>query len=285
MNERKNFNVTSMEFKESGAGSLVSEMPLIPFTREDTTFNENGGIRQLWQDYDQASVKQTPEDSKTKIISRIEKHLSDVNQRHLICVFGMNSDSIIEEALRELKHEMYKDLFILPRSRHLWDPCNTFAGTMINFLKSNSKKIEGLNDWRNSNEALRYCFEINSYYVMLEKLRQRENIDEGYVCSVMSNSSVEREEKCKELISFLKQQAYPRDIKFVWNIEVPVGGFEYAMLKSLSQLANENLIIIINNLGSKEIEAGVIGNRVGDSQTGHQVLQKFFWFEDIIQTD
>ena len=230
----------------------------------------------------QTNNQKTANDSKAKLIRSLERNLTDSNQKHLIGVFGMNSDATIANAMRALNNSMYGDFYELQNSRLIEDVYTMFASAVLNFMGNNSHRIRGLEEQWARNQVLRYLQEIHS-------CNYEPDYEYGLTRLSRLGQRLERGEKCKELISFIKQQMYPRNTKFVWNIEVDMGELNYNLLNNLSQIANENLIIIVNTLGPLEFEAGLIGSQMGyggcPNQTGHQILQKYIWFEDLIQAD
>lgn len=225
---------------------------------------------------------QTANDPKAKLVRSLERNLTDSSQKHLIGVFGMNSDNTIANALRELNNSMYGNFYVLQSSRLIDDVFTMFASAMLNFLESNSNRIRGLDDRWAQNVVLRYLQEIHSS-------NYEPDYEDGLMRLSRLGQRLERGEKCRDLMSFIKQQMYPRYPKFVWNIEVDMGELNYNLLNNLSQIANENLIVIVNTLGPLEFEAGLIGSQMGyggcPNQTGHQILHKYIWFEDLIQAD
>lgn len=225
---------------------------------------------------------QTANDPKAKLVRSLERNLTDSSQKHLIGVFGMNSDNTIANALRELNNSMYGNFYVLQSSRLIDDVFTMFASAMLSFLETNSRTIRGLDDRWAQNVVLRYLQEIHSS-------NYEPDYEDGLMRLSRLGQRLERGEKCRDLMSFIKQQMYPRYPKFVWNIEVDMGELNYNLLNNLSQIANENLIVIVNTLGPLEFEAGLIGSQMGyggcHSQTGHQILHKYIWFEDLIQAD
>lgn len=225
---------------------------------------------------------QVTDDPKAKLVRSLERNLTDDTQMHLIGVFGMNSDITIANALRELNNSMYGDFHVLQSSRLIDDVYTMFASAVLNFMGNSSHRIRGLDEQWARNQVGRYLQEIHSS-------TYEPDYEYGLTRLARLGQKLERGETCRKLISFIKQQMYPRHPKFVWNIEVDMGELNYNLLNNLSQIANENLIVIVNTLGPLEFEAGLIGSQMGyggcHSQTGHQILSKYIWFEDIIQAD
>lgn len=228
------------------------------------------------------TTNQTANDPKARLVRSLERNLRDSNQKHLIGVFGMNSDNTIAEALRELNNSMYGDFCVLQSSRLIDDVFTMFASSMLNFMEANSHRIRGLDNQWVRNQVCRYLNEIYSS-------NHEPDYEYGLTRLSRLGQRLERGDKCREMVAFIKQQMNSRNTKFVWNIEVDMGELNYNLLNNLSQIANENLIVIVNTLGPLEFEAGLIGSQMGyggcHSQTGYQILHKYIWFEDIIQAD
>lgn len=220
--------------------------------------------------------QQTANDPKAKLVRSLERNLTDSSQKHLIGVFGMNSDNTIADAMRELDSSVYE----LPRTRLFDDVFTLFANTMLVFVNTNSSIITGI-------DVMQKRFQVQRYWQAIKSCNSESYYDDGLTMLSMVSQRLERAEKCRELFSYITQ--YSRKNKFVWNIEVGIRELNYNLLENLSQIANENLVIIVSTLGPLEFEARNIGSQMGcdwrGSGIGHDILQKYIWFEDIIEAD
>jgi len=290
MNKRKNFQETDNPFFYSGRKIRIAVEE--PQGKEERTAeekyhgeHENSNksvketkiIQRVARNGHQTNNQQIENDPKAKLIRSLEKKLSDSCQNHLIGVFGINSDTIIANALRDLNlSRMYMDFYELPRSNVIDDVYIMFATAMLKFIKD--RGLEGRWEYH---QAIASLHEIASANYDLEDEDEFERFPR--LCQ-----NIERPEKCKNLTSFIKQQMNSNNAKFVWNFEVGFGELNYNLLNNLSEIANENLIVIVNTFGSLDQEARIIGSKLRSNcpnQEGYQILHKYFWIEDIINTD
>jgi len=195
---------------------------------------------------------------------------------HLIGVFGMNSDTILSEVLQEMRSS---GNFIMLRKSYLSmdDVFATFAGIILKYLQGsflNDERVYG-DDWTR-NQLFRY----------LNDICPDETLEElgGFYKIEALSIKLDRGEKCKQLLRFIKEQLRRYDVKFVWNVETDIYNLNYRLLKDLSQIVCDDLIIVVNSLAPLRMEAQHIGAEFeyGDSEhMGHKIIQKFFCGETI----
>lgn len=211
---------------------------------------------------------------KEKLIRSIERSLRNPTDCNLIGIFGMNSDNLLYEAFGELRYN--SNIILLDRTYLMEDAYTMFAAMMLKFAEENLSR--NTNRWI-TNQILRYIREIgpnredNYYYDGLSAL------------SALSQR-LDRGKKCKELIQFMKRELnYSPATRFVWNIEIGIGHLTYDLLRQLSDIASEDLLIIVNSLGSATLETRMLANSVGDPGSGYNLLQKFFSYDNLIYCD
>lgn len=191
---------------------------------------------------------------------------------NLIGVFGMNSDTILSEVLQEMRSS--GNFIMLQKSwLSMDDVFKMFAGTMLKYILSEERVY--ISDMT-KNQLASYLEEIcpEETYRELGGLYELEAL----------SRKLDRDEKCKQLLRFIKEQLGRYDVKFVWNVETDICNLNYRLLKDLSQIACDDLIIVVNSLAPLRMEAQHIGAEFeyGDSENmGHKIIQKFFCGETI----
>ncbi len=218
---------------------------------------------------------------KEELIRSLRRNISSKHERHLIGVFGVNSDVLIKEALYEISHtDIARNITILPKSMLIEDEFCTFVGMMANFYKDNyssSRYVAGVDMRR---EITRY---LNAILCAPSA---------GYGQSGLSDAvlKLERHDKVKEMMDYINLVSYNRDNMFIWNLEVSAADFHPNLLNNLSKMVSKNFIIIVNYLRNTEAEALFIGGNypVDDrdkQRFGYLLLQKYFGYSDLINTD
>ncbi len=218
------------------------------------------------------------------LVSSLENKLTGNAQTHLIGVFGINSDNVIAEALNIIRNNNHR-IFLLRKSRVIDDVYNMFAVEMMNFTEMQFAKGGSYSTYNSWNEEAVICHIRR----LLTEICARKPSNDPYDLYELVNLErwVSREKKCKELISFIRKEL-ECDTKFIWNVELDFGEFNYNLVRNLAEIASEELIIIINSYGSLDIEARSMGRKLASDypdQMGHQITNKYFSPTDIINTD
>lgn len=217
---------------------------------------------------------QTTNDPTANLIRSIERK----GGKHLIGVFGLNSDVVIRNALSSMRRS---EFFILQKSRLISNPFSMFASAILNFMDEDPYNTRLGDDRATSNQIYRILdgvdscnneYEYEASLVKLQRISQR----------------LDRGKQCREVTRILKQNVSRRDVRFIWNIEVEPRELDYNLLNDLSKIACEDMIIILNVNVPLEFLTRNIGARFDDGSStpmGSQILSKFIDFGDIIRAN
>jgi hypothetical protein len=254
--------------REEGPG--IEEVPIPVHRREETT---RQSYRQELESHTQSTTSVRGNTPMEQLRSCIERASSG-----LIGVFGMNSDNVVNEALRQVQYNRFWDFYVIHPSRLIVDDVFTmFASSMLSFVEQASDYRD---DWQR--EAYRIINEIGAGESDFDFY------DYGLTKLSRVSQRLERPQKCRELIDFIKNQRSMHNAKFIWNIEIDIGRLDYMILSKLSQIASQDLIIIVSTLGTLDFEVGNIGAMVGHgnpNEAGYGVLHKYMGFQEIVRAD
>lgn len=248
----------------------IEEVPRPVHRREETTRQSHG---QELERHTQRTISVRGNTPTEQLRSCIERASSG-----LIGVFGMNSDNVVNEVLRQVQYNRSGDFYVIHPSRLIVDDVFTmFASSMLSFLEQETGYRD---DWQRAAYRI-----INDIGVGESDF---DFYDYGLTRLSRVSQRLERPQKCRELIDFIKNQRRMHNAKFIWNIEIDIGRLDYMILSKLSQIASQDLIIIVNTLGTLDFEVGNIGAMVGHgnpNETGYGVLHKYMGFQEIIRAD
>lgn len=190
---------------------------------------------------------QTRLEAKEKVIRSIQRNASvfSYNNMNMMCIYGNNSDEILREAIEDVKHSIYGNFLVLPKSKLTSaendDEFTLFINALGHFLRNT--KICGLSEYFTS-------WGIGRFILFSSKLKK-------------TNDPELKGEICKELVLTIKKDCFREfHIGLVWNVEIDTNDFDHNPLKNLFQIASENLLIIVTSKKTLDYEIDLFSENI-----------------------
>lgn len=221
--------------------------------------------------------------SLSRIISAI---MEGRNSSNMIGVFGMYSEELVASELRRIENAYFLGYVDTTASNDLY---NNVAACILNYLnRSNITNTGRLDD-----------YEARSLMMKLSEIYYDETEEDyfGYDSFErlrMISDKHDRNKKIINVIRLLKDYMSNRNRyynydrnnrKFIMVIQIDDRSFSYDILRKLSSLKSQDLVIITTTILPIELAKVTLKNSVGNTTNGAELMERFFNIGNIIEAN